>query len=91
LASLFQGILAKTAAHKGIIHEEFWKVSDKITLLKELLQGQKIIPFETIFSSEKSREELIVTFLALLELMKTGEARIINDRTLNAVCILATH
>lgn len=91
LAALFQGILAKTAPRMGTIHEETWKVSDKIKQLKAHLHEEKSIPFERIFSFEKSREELIVTFLALLELMKTGEARVVNDHTRNAICILATY
>lgn len=90
LATLFREILAKTSSQKGIIQEEVWRVSDKIRSLRYQISHQKNIPFTQLFSSEKSREELIVTFLALLELMKSGEIRVINDRTKNMVCIIAT-
>jgi len=89
LASLFSQILAKASTQKGIIHEETWRVSDKIKLLRYLLIEHHTLPFETLFTSEKSREELIVTFLALLELMKLGEAKVIIDRSKNIICIQA--
>jgi len=90
LASLFREVLAKTSSKKGIILEEIWKVADKILLLKDLIQEQKKIPFNLIFTAEKNREELIVTFLALLELMKIGDIRVANDPDINAICIFAT-
>jgi segregation and condensation protein A len=71
LASLFQVVLKKASMNKGIIKEEIWRVSDKIHYLKTtVLEG--FVPFHQVFSEECSREELIVTFLAVLELMKLG-------------------
>lgn len=89
LAALFKEILAKSMPHKGVIHEEIWKVSDKIAALRDLLEEQKSILFENVFTFDKSREELIVTFLALLELMKAGFIRVVTDPVQNAVCIQA--
>lgn len=81
LALLFQEILAKAAPRTGTIVEEEWKVSDKISYLRELLQKQKPLALTDVFRTSASRVELIVTFLALLELMKSGEARVTLDRT----------
>ncbi len=89
LAGLFSQILAKSSSQKGIIHEEIWRVSDKIKTLRYMLQEHKTLLFMQVFTSEKSREELIVTFLALLELMKGGEARVVIDPIINDVCIQA--
>lgn len=90
LAGLFREILAKASPKNGIIHEEIWRVSDKIKMIRYLLNQNKKIPFYDIFSLGKSREELIVCFLALLELMKLGEVRVVLEPTQNTVCILAT-
>lgn len=90
LAELFREILAKAPSQNGLIQEEIWRVSDKIRALRYQINEQKSIPFRAIFSSEKSREELIVIFLALLELMKSGEARVIHERSQNTICIIAT-
>lgn len=79
LAGLFQQILAKSQSHTGLIHEEEWLVSDKIRHIRQLLKQSQQIGFEELFSFERSREELIVTFLAVLELMKLGELRIIKE------------
>lgn len=78
LATLFQQILAKAVPQKGTIHEEEWKVSDKIQYLREWLAGQQKIDFTMAFNPMMSRMELIVTFLALLEMMKSGEAKVIH-------------
>lgn len=81
LANLFQQLLSRTAARKGTVEEETWKVSDKIKSIRQLLIATPSFLFVSLFNSEKSRDELIVTFLALLELMKMGEARVVRDQT----------
>lgn len=79
LASLFRDILSKASVHTGVIQEEVWRVTDKIRALRYLINEKQNIPFTVLFSASMSREELIVTFLALLELMKSGEARVLRD------------
>ncbi|MCB1181299.1 MAG: segregation/condensation protein A [Chlamydiia bacterium] len=54
----------------AVVDHETWSVKDQMNwLLATLLPGEKI-SFCSIFSSEKCRNELIVNFLALLELIK---------------------
>jgi segregation and condensation protein A len=49
---------------------------DKMTELWEKLQGAKeAVPFSALFTPLSSRVELIVTFLALLELIRSGMLR----------------
>lgn len=88
LAMMFREVLAKAVLQKGIIHEEFWKVSDKIKIIRHLLSYMHGIPFGVLFTPDKSREELIVTFLALLELMKMGEASVAIHSATNTISIL---
>lgn len=73
LAKVFQKILAKAKPYTRTLKEDPWKVSDKIVFLLNLLQEGQKETFENVFHEELSREELIVTFLALLELMKAGK------------------
>jgi segregation and condensation protein A len=89
LAVLFQQILAKTTPREGTIQEEEWKVSDKIKSLRKWLTIEPQLPFYTVFSPMMSRMELIVTFLALLEMMKAGEAKVISDQNSKMVYISA--
>lgn len=79
LAELFQQILAKSVPRKGTIQEEEWKVSDKMHFLREWLIKKRTLNFDVVFHSILSRIELIVTFLALLEMMKSGEARVASN------------
>jgi segregation and condensation protein A len=79
LAKLFQQVLVKAKGHYRCIEEENWRVADKITLIRQLIVEQKEIAFTWLFSIDKSREELIVTFLAILELMKLGEVLVIQN------------
>ncbi len=88
LAGLFQEILAKAESHRGLIHEEEWLVSDKIKSVRQLLKEFPKMGFDVLFTSQRSREELIVTFLAILELMKLGEVKILKEH--NKVMIYGT-
>lgn len=72
-ASLFHEVLKKAKETKGKITEEEWKVSDKIRALRLMLKETPEWNFSTLFHSELSKMELIVIFLAVLELMKLGE------------------
>lgn len=78
LAKLFSEIAARAVSSKGEIHEEVWLVSDKIQFIRKSIIINEL-RFNELFSSELSKDELIVTFLALLELMKLGEIQVIKD------------
>lgn len=73
LAALFKQIASKAASSTRVIHEETWKVSDKITLISRKIKLEHEIPFFELFSPHLCKEELIVIFLAVLEMMKNGK------------------
>jgi segregation and condensation protein A len=73
LATVFKQIVAKANRQIGHIADEAWKVSDKIAYIRLCLQQRVSFKFEDLFSNSMSRVEMVVTFLALLELMKMGE------------------
>ena len=72
LAALFKQIASKATSSTRIIHEEVWKVSDKITLISRKIKEEREISFFELFAPHLSKEELIVIFLAVLEMMKNG-------------------
>lgn len=88
LAFLFKNVLAKAETQKGQLHEEIWKVSDKIEAIRKQLMRDKRLLFGILFTPDRSRSELIVLFLAILELMKTGEVRIIRELSTQQVMIM---
>lgn len=81
LASLFNQVISKANAGQRLIEGETWILADVINEVRKALQLHQKIPFKVLFSMEKGREELIVTFLAVLELMKGGKARLVKDKT----------
>jgi segregation and condensation protein A len=68
---------------KDIVHEvmlEKITVREKITLLLDRLRSESRIVFESLFSEVQSRMEIIVTFLAMLELVKVRAIRVFQDQ-----------
>lgn len=90
LAAMFQQLLSKVASKRGTVQEEVWKVSDKILSLRKLLASDQPVLFTTLFTPDKSRDEWIVIFLALLELMKIGDVRVGTDTATQQIVILPT-
>jgi segregation and condensation protein A len=90
LALLFEDLMAQVAARQdGVIHEEEYRVADKIRWIrKELKQGLRL-PFQDIFSPQRPKAELIVHFLALLELMKEGIAAVIREHTSQNIFVIS--
>lgn len=68
-------------------------VREKMTHLLDVLRTQGSVLFESLFASANSRMEIIVTFLAMLELVKVRAIRIVQDElagpiTLEAAAVL---
>ncbi len=56
----------------GTITREEIKLEDRMIEVREEIKGLKSINFRTLLGRRKGKMNLIVTFLAILELMKTG-------------------
>jgi segregation and condensation protein A len=52
------------------IFEDRWTVSEKIDLLRRMLGERRRIRFSELFAESTSRSEVVVTFLAILELIR---------------------
>ena len=78
LVLLFQNVLKKATGRTKLIQDEEWQVAILLENIRDHLQSNPVISFNTVFDPEKSREELIATFLAILELMKSGEIKLIK-------------
>jgi segregation and condensation protein A len=52
------------------IFEDKWTVSEKIEKLMQLISERPVLKFSELFEGVTSRSEVVVTFLALLELMR---------------------
>lgn len=80
LKSLALELLKKASLHPNQpILEEEWQVSDKLEQIRRIFKEQKKILFTQLFSENACRQELIVFFLALLEMMKHQEAKVVRE------------
>lgn len=87
LGALFEKVLQKAGSQNKKISEEEWRVSDKISYLRSTLKEKAKVPFSYLFNDEKVKPELIVNFLALLELMKIGECFVAKEEQSDQIYI----
>src|SRR5437762_11769223 len=52
------------------IFEDKWTISEKIEALRQILAAQSVLKFSELFEQTTSRAEVVVMFLALLELVR---------------------
>ena len=80
LKTLLLDLLKKSAfLPQQVIKEEEWQISHKLERIRLALTQEKKIPFTSLSSEAQGRSELIVLFLALLEMMKHQEARVVRE------------
>lgn len=64
---------------------EQFTIEEKIDLLRTSLQAQEPVLFADLFAENRSRLEVIVTFMAILELLKHGQARVQQDASFGSI------
>jgi segregation and condensation protein A len=70
------------------IFEEKWSVSEKIQTLMNLLQEKTALKFSDLFAQATSRSEVVVTFLAMLELIRLGQLSAKQDEAFGEILIV---
>jgi segregation and condensation protein A len=71
LIDAFQKILEKISPdHLVELTADSLSVKDRISELVDIFQKQKSITFDALFAADSSKGEVIVTFLAILEMVK---------------------
>ena len=71
----------------GKIEKEEVSLEDKMTELLNFAKGHRQFSFRGILEKQAGKVEVIVTFLAILELMKTGEISIIQEHLFDDIQI----
>lgn len=89
LIEAFQRVLAKVSVEN--FHEvgaDGVSIADKIADVLSMLAGKEAVPFESLFLTDVTRDSLVVTFLAILELCKLKMIRISQARSLGTIWIM---
>jgi len=82
LINAFQKVLRKIEARREDLREIFeenFTVSDKLDVILRVAQTGRSIAFSDLFAFAASRTEIVVTFLALLELIRMKQIRVAQD------------
>ncbi len=88
LLTAFQNVLSKTA--NEAMHEVFEQIvtiEDKMTEIRTRLIEKKRMVFSELFKTGWTRNLLIVTFLAVLEIVRTKIARVTQDKQYGEIYI----
>ena len=89
LLEAFNELLKRKELDKPIatkITKKELSVNEKIVSIKNLLRKRKKINFEELFEVS-TKEEVIVSFLSILEMVKKDEIVIMQDNNFNAITI----
>lgn len=79
-------IKAETPAPKEIQKDRF-TVAQKISEIKDHLLLKRTVKFSSLYQEDYTRSEVINTFLALLELLKMQEVKVVQMETLGEIII----
>ncbi len=79
LASAFRNVLLRAQQNQNIrIKRQTLSLREKMVHILERLNSDKHLRFEQLFSIEEGREGVVVSFVAILELMRDGLIKIVQ-------------
>jgi segregation and condensation protein A len=81
LLAVFQKILARADQREDLrdIFEDRFTVSDKIQFIQQQMAERRRVVFEELFVGGASRTEIVVTFLAVLELIRLRQIDVMQE------------
>jgi segregation and condensation protein A len=87
LINAFNNILKRLDQKEDLreIFEERYTVSDKIELVMKLTASGVPLKFTELFSGMASRTEIVVTFLALLELIRLKQVQVLQEEVFGEI------
>ncbi|MEM6820604.1 MAG: segregation/condensation protein A [Verrucomicrobiota bacterium] len=93
LVRAFQQILQAAQERSGFreIYEDKFTVSEKIEYVLERIDQEKKIAFTTLFRETSTRGEIVVTFLAVLELIRLKQIKAIQIDVFGEIEIVKAH
>jgi segregation and condensation protein A len=81
LIDAFQKILDKISTHQGvdIITADTVSVRDRIVQIVEIFEARESVTFNELFSDNIDKSEVVVTFLAILEMVRLSLINIVQN------------
>jgi segregation and condensation protein A len=88
LMAALKKIISKAPPEIIRITRETLTVKDRIALILDKMENEHTIRFDALFIEDRTRIQIIVTFLALLEILKIGLARAYQDKEFETIWIM---
>ncbi len=88
LLGAFKKMLDNAPPDVVTITRELLTVKDKMNLIVDMLENTESMRFEELFRDSLTRQQLIITFLALLELLRLGLARVYQEKEFGNIWII---
>ena len=88
LVKIFEDVLTRQEKNLRFISHEEVRLEDKIEMIKETLNFSNRVRFRELFMNSTSRVEIVVIFLAILELMKQQDILVEQDDNFSDIYIV---
>jgi segregation and condensation protein A len=88
LIDAFKKILDRAPAEITEITKETLTIQDKISIITEAIEKNEALRFEELFMGDTVKSHYIVTFVALLEVLRLGLARAYQEQDFGTVWII---
>jgi segregation and condensation protein A len=88
LLDAFKKILDKAPLEIVSITKETLTVKDKMLMIVEMMEGQEAARFEDLFKDGVTRIQIIITFVALLELIRLGLVRVYQEKEFGKIWVI---
>ncbi|WP_440995949.1 segregation and condensation protein A [Arhodomonas sp. SL1] len=91
LLAAFAGVMERARLHRHHqVREEALSVRQRMSETLVRLSQQRFTPFVALFTPEEGRDGVVVSFLAILELLKAGLVEVVQAEELGAIHLRAT-
>jgi segregation and condensation protein A len=88
LAAAFRAVLERIPEADPLhLEASLFSVEEKLAGLRDMLRNRRSLAFDELFHDVRSRLEAVATFLALLELLRTGSARVDQDEAFGDITV----
>jgi segregation and condensation protein A len=90
LTLAFQDVLRRSRSRTKVIAREAISIPERIAQLGRILKVNELTEFASIMSEEPDRTEIVVTFVALLELARLKKLRIYQNEAYGSIYLTLT-
>lgn len=87
LLNALKKVISKAPPETITISKESLTVKDRISSILDILEDKNVVRFEELFEKDSTRMMIIVTFLALLEILRLNLARAYQEKEFETIWI----